>query len=270
MQTSFTVKGLQKSCTNHLEKPPQYSKVSFRSKDNIWNADLIIVSKPDTSRQTGSAPADADYVSKGVKAEPYKYILTVLDGYTRYAWAIPLKDKKGETVANAFKEIMKKSKRKPNKLWVDQGKEFYNQHMYNLFKFKNKDVLEKDENGEYKNQMCSVFNASKNPVIERFNRILLDKLSKRQTINGNQKWLHILQTKVKKYNNTIHRTIGTTPNLASKDPSLVKVIPPQFQIRSKKPKYKEGNRVRLYKYKNKFEKGYKGYWTKEIFKISKI
>ena len=58
---------------------------------------------------------------------------------------------------------MKKSKRKPNKLWVDQGKEFYNQHMYNLFKFKNKDVLEKDENGEYKNQIYSVFNASKNP-----------------------------------------------------------------------------------------------------------
>ena len=167
---------------------------------------------------------------------------------------------------------MKKSKRKPNKLWVDQGKEFYNQHIYNLFKFKNKDVLEKDENGEYKNQMYSVFNASKNPVIERFNRTLLDKLSKQQTINGNQKWLHILQPIVKKYNNTIHRTIGTTPNLASKDPSLVKVIPPQFnkRIRSKKPKFKEGDRVRIYKYKNKFEKGYKGYWTKEIFKISKV
>ena len=156
-----------------FRKPPQYSKVSFRSKDNIWNTDLIIVSKP-----------DADH----------KYILTVLDGYTRYAWAIPLKDKKGETVANAFKEIMKKSKRKPNKLWVDQGKEFYNQHIYNLFKFKNKDVLEKDENGEYKNQMYSVFNASKNLVIERFNRTLLDKLPKQQTINGNQKWLHMPST----------------------------------------------------------------------------
>ena len=46
--------------------------------------------------------------------------------FTRYAWALPLKDKKGETVANASKEIMKKSNRKPNKLWVDQGKEFYN------------------------------------------------------------------------------------------------------------------------------------------------
>ena len=66
-----------------FRKPPQYSKVNFRSKDNIWNADLIIVSKSQIS---------------------HKYILTVMDGFTRYAWAVPLKDKKGETVANTFKK----------------------------------------------------------------------------------------------------------------------------------------------------------------------
>ena len=55
---------------------------------------------------------------------PYKYILTVLDRYTRYAWAVPLKHKDGLTVSNAFKEIMKKSNRRPRKLWVDQGKSF--------------------------------------------------------------------------------------------------------------------------------------------------
>ena len=80
---------------------------------------------------------------------------------------------KGETIANAFKEIMKKSKRKLNKLWVDQEKEFYNQHMYKMFKFKNKDILEKDENGEYKNHIYSVFNTQKNPLIERYNRTLM-------------------------------------------------------------------------------------------------
>ena len=47
-----------------------------------------------------------------------------MDGFTRYEWAVPLKDKKEETIANAFK------------LWVNQGKEFYNQHMYKLFKLK--------------------------------------------------------------------------------------------------------------------------------------
>ena len=154
-----------------FRKPKQLRKIKFRSKDNIWNADLIIM------------PQEKDF----------KYILTVMDGYTRYVWCVPLKNKKGETVANAFKEIMKKSKRKPNKLFVDEGKEFYNQHMFELFKFKKKDVLEKDENGEYKNQIYSVFNASKNPVIERFNRTITNKLWKKFSINGNQKWLKILQ-----------------------------------------------------------------------------
>ena len=64
---------------------------------------------------------------------------------------------------------MKKSERRPCKLWVDQGKEFYNEHMYKLFKFKKEDILEKDAvMGEYKNQIYSVFNFGKNPVIEWF------------------------------------------------------------------------------------------------------
>ena len=215
----------------------------------------------------------------------FKYILTVMDGYTRYAWCVPLKNKKGETVANAFKDIMKKSKRKPNKLFVDEGKEFYNQHMFELFKFKKKDVLEKGENGEYKNQIYSVFNASKNPVIERFNRTITNKLWKQFTVQGNQKWLKILQPTVNKYNNTIHRTIRTTPSLASKDPSLIKIQRETYETdaeggskihpekRSKiyqRNKFKVGDRVRIFKYKNKFEKGYKGYWTKEIFKVVEI
>ena len=225
-----------------FRRPQQLRKIYFRSKDNIWNADLVIM------------PTENNY----------KYILTVLDGYTRYAWCVPLKDKKGETVSNAFKEIMKKSNRKPNKLWVDQGKEFYNEHMYKLFKFKKEDILEKDKNGEYKNQIYSVFNASKNPIIERFNKTLTNKLWKQFTIQGNQKWLKILPGIVKKYNNTIHKTINTTPSLASTDPSLVN-IKIDLPDSNEKPKFGIGDRVRIFKYKNRFEKGYRGYWTKEIF-----
>ena len=228
-----------------FKRPKQLRKVYFKSKDNIWNADLIIMPQQNN----------------------YKYILTVMDGYTRYAWTVPLKDKKGETVVNAFEEIMKKSKRKPNKLWVDQGKEFYNQHMYKIFKFKNEDILEKDENGEYKNHIYSVFNSGKNPVIERFNKTLTNKLWKQFTVQENQKWLNILQKITSKYNNTIHRTINTTP-LASKNPSLVKIKEEIYS--NKKPKFKINDRVRIFKYKNKFEKGYRGYWTKEVFKVTKI
>ena len=101
-----------------FRRPNQLCKIKFKSKDNIWNADLVVMPVQDG----------------------YKYILTVLDGYTRYAWAVPLRHKDGLTVSNAFKDIMNKSKRKPNKLWVDQGKEFYNEHMYKLFKFTKTDI----------------------------------------------------------------------------------------------------------------------------------
>ena len=131
-----------------------------------------------------------------------------------------------------------------------------------------KDVLEKDKNGEYKNYIYSVLNSGKNPVIERFNKTLTNKLWKQFTVQGNQKWLNILQKITSKYNNTIHRTINTSPSLVSKHPSLVKIKEEIYS--DKKPKFKINDRVRIFKYKNKFEKGYKGYWTKEIFKVTKI
>ena len=85
-------------------------KVSGRFKDNIWAVDL------------------AEMESLSSKNKNVKYLLCVIDVFTKYAWVKPLKDK-GETVFNAFIEIVNESNHKPNKLWVDQGKEFYNKLM---------------------------------------------------------------------------------------------------------------------------------------------
>ena len=60
------------------------------------------------------------------KNKNFKYLLCVIDVFTKYSWVKPLKDKKGKTVLNAFIEIVNESNRKPNKLWIDQGREFYN------------------------------------------------------------------------------------------------------------------------------------------------
>ena len=76
--------------------------------DDVWAADL------------------ADMHLFADENDDYKYILTVIDCFSRYAWAVPIKDKKGDTVLNALKDIISKSKRKPNRLYVDQGKEFIN------------------------------------------------------------------------------------------------------------------------------------------------
>ena len=57
--------------------------------------------------------------------EGIKYLLCVIDLFSKYAWVIPMKDKKGTSIVNAFKKIISR-RRKPNKIWVDQGSEFYN------------------------------------------------------------------------------------------------------------------------------------------------
>ena len=92
------------------------------------------------------------------KNKNVKYLLCVIDGFTKYAWVKMLKDKKGKTV-NAFIEIVNESNRKPNKLWVYQGGEFYNKHM--------KEWL--DNNGI---SMYSTHNKSKSVIAERFIKIL--------------------------------------------------------------------------------------------------
>ena len=59
-----------------------------------------------------------------------RYLLCIIDLFSKYAWVVSLKDKKGVSTVNAFQKILDSSKRKPNKIWVDQGNEFYN----NVFK----------------------------------------------------------------------------------------------------------------------------------------
>ena len=91
--------------------------------------------------------------------------------YSKYALVIPLKDKKGISIVNAFDKIIKQSKRKPNKRWVDQGSEFYN----NNFKtwLSNNNII-----------MYSTYNEGKSVVAERFIRTLKNKLYKHMTATG--------------------------------------------------------------------------------------
>ena len=128
-------------------------KVYSQFKDNIWGVDL------------------ADMQSLSRKNKGIKYFLCVIDLYSKYAFAIPLKDKKGVSIVNAFNKIIKQSNRKPNKIWVDQGGEFYN----NAFE---KWLSDNDIN------MYSTYNEGKSVVAERFIRTLKNKLYKHMTATG--------------------------------------------------------------------------------------
>ena len=81
----------------------------------------------------------------------YRYLLMVLDVFSKYGWIVPLKDKKGETVTEAFKLIFKEG-RKPQYLWTDKGKEYYNKHLKELLK-KHNITLYSTENEE-KSSVC--------------------------------------------------------------------------------------------------------------------
>ena len=94
-------------------------------KDNIWAADL----------------ADMQLISKFDKG--FRFLLCVIDIYSKYAWVVPLKDKKGVSIVNAFQSILKKSNRKPSKIWVDKGREFYTRSMKSCLEKNDKKYIQR-------------------------------------------------------------------------------------------------------------------------------
>ena len=118
--------------------------------------------------------------------------------YSKYAFVIPLKDKKGIIITNAFNKIIKQSNRTPNKIWVDQGGEFCSR----VFKkwLSDNDII-----------MYSTFNEGKSVVAERFIRTLKNELYKHMTATGKNMYYNVLDNVVSKYNNTKHSTIKMKP-----------------------------------------------------------
>ena len=136
--------------------------------------------------------ADMQLLSKFNKG--IKYLLCVIDFFSKYALVVPLKDIKGASVVNAFQSILDKSGRKPNKIWVDQGSEFYNHNF--------KEWLANNDISLY-----STYNEGKSVVAERFIRTLKNKLYKHMATVSKNVYYNILDDIVKKYNNTWHSTI---------------------------------------------------------------
>ena len=118
----------------------------------------------------------------------FRYILNVVDVFSKYAWSIPLKDKTGKTVLDAFKQIVESSQRQPTHIWVDQGKEFYNRNMDEWIK-------------EKKIIRYSTFGEHKSAVVERFNRTLKTNMWKRFTAENTRNWIDMLDNLLLDYNN---------------------------------------------------------------------
>jgi len=206
--------------------------------DKIWAADLV-------EMQAFSK------FSRGVR-----YLLTVIDVFSKYGWMLPLKDKTGKSVADAFKEIFKKSKRKPEKLWTDKGREFYNKHVKELGV-----------------ELYSTENAEKSLVAERWNGTMKEKMFKYFTANNTNKYIDVLDDFVERYNNTRHSSIKMTPVEASKKENEVRFYRNLYQEFERRPihaKFKTGDKVQILKKIGLFEKGFTPNWTEEVFTVSKF
>ena len=210
--------------------------------DDIWSADL-----------TNS------FQSLSKQNKGYKYMLNVIDLFSKHAYSLPLKTKSSDEVMEAFDRLFKYSGRQPRKLWTDQGSEFTNNKFKQFLK-------------EHNIELYHVYNEGKACVVERFNRTLGEMIQKHLTAKKTDKYVDILQNLLDKYNHKTHSTIKMSPFDASKleNESKVQQIFTKRETTKEKPIFKIGNRVRLPIIKNTFEKGHTPNWTEEIFLISNV
>ena len=232
--------------SDELHKPRKINferrKVISNNIDHIWGIDLITMIK--YSKQNKN----------------YKYILTVIDFFSKYSWCYPLKSKKSEEIINSFKDIFKKSKRKPTMIQSDEGTEFTNNLTQTFFKDNNINWYH-TYNRDIKCSIC-----------ERYNRTILNKIYKNFTLNNNTIWINDLDKLVNEYNNSYHRSIKMKPIDASKksNQDIVRNNLYNFKVTNKKPKFSIGDRVRISLLKNTFEKSYTSNYSQEIFIIDDI
>ena len=263
---SLTQEKWQEKLADELHKPIRRNfpkrRVIVHNVDDIWCSDLV----------------DMQKLSKWNKG--YKYLLMVLDLFSKYGWMVPLKTKTGLEVSKAFESIFRQNKvlgvkgtgSKPKKLWVDKGKEYYNKNVLDLLAKNNIEIY-------------STENEEKSSVCERWNRTVKEKMYKRFTMQNNTVYIDILPKILASYNNSKNRSIGMTPNQARKPENYGKVYWNLYgDLRAERSDggvrksplsdrlaFKIGDTVRISKYKRKtFDKGYTPNWTEEVFVISEI
>ena len=189
----------------------------------------------------------------------YRYLLTVIDVLSKYAWVQPLKDKTGVQLVKAFEKILKTGRR-PIQLQTDRGKEFYNRTFQTF--------LEKEKIHHF-----STEGDAKASVVERFNRTLKTRMYRYFTSANTLRYEDVLQSLVRGYNATKHGSIGMPPkDVTIKNERRVwqRLYGRRLKPVGKKPRFRVGDRVRLNKKHRTFKKGYLPGWTEEVFTVDRV
>ena len=226
-------------------KPPKKNYATNKTDvyyiDDIWSLDILDLK---------------DYGPENNRG--YRYVLVTIDNFSKFGWTIPLKNKNAQTIKDSFETILINSKRKPNLIETDRGKEFYN----NIFQdFLNKNNIKLYSRNTY---LGAVF-------AERFNRTIRDLLQKIVFEQGDGNWIDILQTITKQYNNKVHSSTKLSPKDASLKKNEGLVYKNLLDKRKKvKPKYEIGDLVRTADLKKTFSKGDTTNWSYKLYKITEI
>ena len=241
----MTQKNIKIFINEIYSKPPKRNyntnKTDVYHIDDIWSLDILDLK---------------DYGPKNNRG--YRYVLVTIDNFSKFGWTIPLKNKNAQTIKDSFETILLNSKRSPNLIETDRGKEFYN----NIFQdFLNKNIIKLySRNSLY----GAVF-------AERFNRTIRDLLKKPVFEKGDGNWIDVLQTITKQYNNKTHSSTKLTPTQASLKKHQGYVYKNLLDKRKKvKPKYEIGDLVRTADLKKTFSKGDTTNWSYKMYKITEI
>ena len=209
--------------------------------DDIWSLDILDLKDygPENNRN-------------------HRYVLVIIDNFSKFGWTIPLKNKNAQTIRDSSENILISSKRKPNLIESDRGKEFYN----NVFQ----DFLNKNNIKLYSR------NSSYGAVFaERFNRTIRDLLKRPVFEKGESNWIDVLPVITKQYNNKVHSSTKLTPIQASLKKNEGYVYKNFLDKRKKlKPKYEIDDLVRTADIKKMFSKSDTTNWSYKLYKITEI
>ena len=238
-----------------VNKPKQYRRVYTKGINYMYQIDLVDMSK--YSRE-----------NKG-----FKFLITMIDSFSKYAWVIPIKSKEGVNVYKGLKAIL--LVKRPQKIQMDRGSEFYNERFLNMLTV-------------FGIKWYSTNSEIKAGIVERFNRTLKTRMERVFTSQGNHRYIDKIQDLVNSYNNTVHRSIGMKPaKVTASDtkkillklyPKKKKTVAPLFKVGDSKkkkkktlaPEFKVGDTVRITRKKHIFQKGYEQGWSYEVFTVAKI
>ena len=230
----------QEAYTLHkkIRKPLKYRKTLIYGPRELWQIDLL------------------DFQADARENRGFRYLCCIIDGFTKYLWVKPLKQKSGKAVVKALALLLMKER--PKFIQADEGSEFFNKNVAKMLE-------------AFGPKLYHTYSDKKASIVERVQRTLRGRLGRLYTRRGNRKWTDKIDQIVKSYNNTYHTSIKMKPGNVTEEHTakiFATLYPPNIDLR--RQVFKVGDTVRIVSERKRFQKEYEKGWTLEKFRIKAV